>query len=483
MNDYETVIGLEVHVELSTATKIFCSCRTDFGGAPNSHTCPVCTGMPGALPVLNKKVLEDAIAVGLAINCKITKNGRFDRKNYFYPDNPQNYQISQLYYPICRDGSVEIETGSGKKSIGITEIHMEEDAGKLFHTEDGKSLVDYNRSGVPLLEIVTAPDFSSGEEAVAFLKKIKTMISYLGVSDCKMQEGSMRADVNLSVRKRGESSLGTRTEMKNLGSFRSVIRASESEAKRQIALLDAGEQVLQETRRFDEASGCSFSMRSKEEAKDYRYFPDPDLPPVVVTDEMIEKIRLEAPEHREARMKRFGEEYGLPEYDCRILTETKVLGDFYEKTARLAGKASYKKVSNYIMGELLRLQKEREMETDTIPMSPEHLSELVHMTEENVITGTVAKQIFEVMFEKDCDPRVYATEQNLCIVTGEDVLEAAVSRILSEETGPVAEYLSGKEKVLGYLVGQTMKALQGKADAGTIRELLIKHLHENAGKT
>jgi aspartyl-tRNA(Asn)/glutamyl-tRNA(Gln) amidotransferase subunit B len=488
-NAYETVIGLEVHVELSTATKIFCGCRTDFGGAPNSHTCPVCTGMPGALPVLNKKVLEAAIAVGLATGCEITRVGRFDRKNYFYPDNPQNYQISQLYFPICRKGSVEIETRSGKKSIGITEIHMEEDAGKLYHAEDGTSLVDYNRSGVPLLEIVTEPDLSSGEEAVAFLEKLRTMISYLGVSDCKMQEGSMRADVNLSVRKPGED-LGTRTEMKNLGSFRSVIRAAEAETKRQIDLLEAGEQVLQETRRFDEASGTSFSMRSKEEARDYRYFPDPDLPPIVVSDELIEKIRAEAPEHREARILRFETEYGLPEYDCKILTGTKVLGDFFEETTLLAGAgktaiaeeqtSTYKKVSNFIMGELLHLQKERGMDEDEIPMSPEHLAELIRMTEEGLITGTVAKQIFEVMFDKDCDPRVYANEQDLCILKNEGVIESAVDQILATETGPVAEYLSGKEKVLGYLVGQTMKALQGKADAGEIRELLLKRLKDRS---
>ncbi len=490
-NSYETVIGLEVHVELSTATKIFCGCRTDFGGTPNSHTCPVCTGMPGALPVLNKKVLEAAIAVGLATGCEITRVGRFDRKNYFYPDNPQNYQISQLYFPICRKGSVEIESKSGKKSIGITEIHMEEDAGKLYHAEDGTSLVDYNRSGVPLLEIVTEPDLSSGEEAVAFLEKLRTMISYLGVSDCKMQEGSMRADVNLSVRKPGED-LGTRTEMKNLGSFRSVIRAAEAETKRQIDLLEAGEQVLQETRRFDEASGTSFSMRSKEEARDYRYFPDPDLPPVVVSDELIEKIRAEAPEHREARILRFEKEYGLPEYDCKILTETKALGDFFEETALLAGgrdgetanakekASSYKKVSNFIMGELLRLQKERGMDEDEIPMSPEHLAELIRMVEEGLITGTVAKQIFEVMFDKDCDPRGYAMGHDLCILKNESVLEAAVDQILATESGPVAEYLSGKEKVLGYLVGQTMKALQGKADAGEIRELLLKRLKDRS---
>ncbi len=492
-NSYETVIGLEVHVELSTATKIFCGCRTDFGGEPNSHTCPVCTGMPGALPVLNKKVLEAAIAVGLAMGCEITRVGRFDRKNYFYPDNPQNYQISQLYYPICRKGSVEIDTGSGKKSIGITEIHMEEDAGKLYHDEDGTSLVDYNRSGVPLLEIVTAPDLSSGEEAVAFLEKIKTMIAYLGVSDCKMQEGSMRADVNLSVRKYGED-LGTRTEMKNLGSFRSVIRAAESEAKRQIALLKAGEQVLQETRRFDEASGTSFSMRSKEEARDYRYFPDPDLPPIVISEEWIEKIRAKAPEHREARILRFQKEYGLPEYDCKILTEAKALGDFFETTALLTGGEngerenagdktlnSYKKVSNYIMGELLRLQKERGMEVDEIPITPAHLAELIRMTEEGLITGTVAKQIFEVMFEEDCDPRAYALKKDLCILKNEGILEETVDRILANESGPVAEYLSGKEKVLGYLVGQTMKALQGKADAGEIRTLLLKRLKTDPG--
>lgn len=327
---YETVIGLEVHVELATKTKIFCSCSTAFGGAPNTHTCPVCTGMPGSLPVLNKKVVEYAIAVGLATNCSITQYCKFDRKNYFYPDNPQNYQISQLYLPICRNGGIEIETASGTKTVGIHEIHMEEDAGKLIHDEwEDCSLVDYNRSGVPLIEIVSEPDMRSAEEVIAYLEKLRLIIQYLGASDCKLQEGSMRADVNLSVREAGAAEFGTRTEMKNLNSFKAITRAIEGERARQIELLEEGKAVVQETRRWDDNKEYSYAMRSKEDAQDYRYFPEPDLTPVVIGDEWLEQIRTAQPELRTEKLARYKEEYHLPDYDAQIITESKKMADLF----------------------------------------------------------------------------------------------------------------------------------------------------------
>ena len=358
--EYETVIGLEVHVELATKTKIFCGCSTAFGGKPNSHTCPVCTGMPGALPVLNKKVLEYAVAVGLATNCNITRYCKFDRKNYFYPDNPQNYQISQLYLPICRDGFVEIEVGNGEtkyvKKIGVHEIHMEEDAGKLFHDQwEDCTLVDYNRSGVPLIEIVSEPDMRSAEEVIAYLEKLRLMIQYLGASDCKLQEGSMRADVNLSVREVGAKEFGTRTEMKNLSSFRAITKAIEGERNRQIELLEEGKTIVQETRRWDEAKETSYAMRSKEDAQDYRYFPDPDLVPIAVSDEFLDEIRSAQPEFRMEKMKRYRKEYDIPEYDIEIITNSKHMADIFEATVDLGSQP--KKVSNWLMVETLRDRK------------------------------------------------------------------------------------------------------------------------------
>ena len=326
---YETVIGLEVHVELASKTKIFCGCSTAFGGAPNSHTCPVCTGMPGSLPVLNKQVVEYAIAVGLATNCSITQYCKFDRKNYFYPDNPQNYQISQLYLPICRNGGVEIETAAGKKTVGIHEIHMEEDAGKLVHDEwEDCSIVDYNRSGVPLIEIVSEPDMRSAEEVIAYLEKLRLIIQYLGASDCKLNEGSMRADVNLSVREMGAPEFGTRTEMKNLNSFKAIARAIEGERTRQIELIEEGKKVIQETRRWDDNKEYSYAMRSKEDAQDYRYFPEPDLVPIVISDEWIAEIKARQPELRTEKLERYKKEFGLPDYDAELSPDIKSLPIF-----------------------------------------------------------------------------------------------------------------------------------------------------------
>ena len=396
--EYETVIGLEVHVELATRTKIFCGCSTAFGGRPNSHTCPVCTGMPGALPVLNRKVLEHAVAVGLATNCRITRYCRFDRKNYFYPDNPQNYQISQLYLPVCRNGHVEIETGDGCKRVGIHEIHMEEDAGKLLHDEwQDCTLVDYNRSGVPLIEIVSEPDMRSAEEVIAYLEKLRLIIQYLGASDCKLQEGSMRADVNLSVREAGTAEFGTRTEMKNLNSFRSITRAIEGERERQIDLLEAGEKVVQETRRWDEAKEVSYSMRSKEDAQDYRYFPDPDLTPVCISEDFLEEIKSRQPELPSEKRKRYRKQFEIPDYDIQIITGSKHLADLFEATVELG--AQPKKVSNWLMGETLRLLKEKELDPEEIRFSPEHLAALIALSESRAINSNAAKQVFEAMFE------------------------------------------------------------------------------------
>ena len=469
--EYETVIGLEVHVELATKTKIFCGCSTEFGGAPNTHTCPVCTGMPGALPVLNKKVVEHAMAVGLATNCDITRHCQFDRKNYFYPDNPQNYQISQLYFPICQNGYVEIDTKAGKKKVGIHEIHMEEDAGKLVHDEVVPvSYVDYNRSGVPLIEIVSEPDMRNAEEVIAYLEKLRMLIQYLGASDCKLQEGSMRADVNISVREVGTKELGTRTEMKNLNSYTSITYAIEGEKKRQIALLEAGEKVVQETRRFDDNRMESFVMRSKEDAKDYRYFPEPDLLPIDISDEWIQEIKRREPEFRDAKIERYKTEYMIPDYDIGIITESKHLADIFESTVAICNQP--KKVSNWLMVETLRLLKERNLDAEDIRFSPGHLAELIQLVEEKVINQTLAKEIFEIMFEEDINPRQYVEEHGLKQEQDESTLRKVVEEIIALNSQSVTDYRAGKERALGFLVGQTMKAMKGKADPSIINRLL-----------
>ena len=475
---YETVIGLEVHVELATRTKIFCSCSTRFGGAPNTHTCPVCTGMPGSLPVLNRKVVEYAMAVGLAANCKINQLCKFDRKNYFYPDNPQNYQISQLYLPICHDGWVEIETAQGqKKKIGIHEIHMEEDAGKLIHDEwEDCSLVDYNRSGVPLIEIVSEPDMRSAEEVIAYLEKLRLMIQYLGASDCKLQEGSMRADVNLSVREAGSSEFGTRTEMKNLNSFKAIARAIEGERQRQIELLEDGKAVIQETRRWDDNKESSKPMRSKEDAKDYRYFPDPDLPPVVISDQWIEKVRAAQPELRDEKMERYQKEYGLPAYDASILTESKAMADLFEETVKLCKKP--KEASNWLMVEAMRLLKEKAMEPEEMGLSAVSLAALIDMVESKEINRTIAKTVFQEMFDQDLDPRQYVKEHGLGMVADDGALRKAIEQVMEENPQSVADYKSGKTKAMGYLVGQTMKAMKGKADPASVSSMVKEMLEQ-----
>lgn len=468
---YETVIGLEVHVELATKTKIFCGCSTRFGGTPNTHTCPVCTGMPGSLPVLNKQVVEYALAVGLAANCRINQYCKFDRKNYFYPDNPQNYQISQLYLPICHDGWVEIETSAGKKKIRIHEMHMEEDAGKLIHDEwEDCSLVDYNRSGVPLIEIVSEPDMRSAEEVIAYLEKLRLIIQYLGASDCKLQEGSMRADVNLSVREAGAPEFGTRTEMKNLNSFKAIARAIEGERRRQIELLEEGRQVIQETRRWDDNKESSKAMRSKEDAQDYRYFPDPDLVPVVISDEWIARVKARQPELRTEKIARYKEEYGLPEYDARLLTSSKHMADIFEETTRLSGRP--KEASNWLMVEAMRLMKEQEMEPEDMEFSTSHLAALIRMVENNIINRTVAKTVFEEIFRHDADPEAYVEENGLKVVKDEGALRDTVKAVMAANPQSVEDYRNGREKAMGFLVGQTMKAMKGKADPSMVNQLV-----------
>lgn len=471
MKTYETVIGLEVHVELATKTKIFCACSTEFGGAPNSHTCPVCTGMPGSLPVLNKKVVEYAIAVGLAANCKITRYCKFDRKNYFYPDNPQNYQISQLYLPICRDGWVEIETDGGKKTIGIHEIHMEEDAGKLVHDAwEDVSIVDYNRSGVPLIEIVSDPDMRSAEEVIAYLEKLRMIIQYLGASDCKLNEGSMRVDVNLSVRESGAKEFGTRTEMKNLNSFKAIARAIEGERIRQIELLEEGKKVVQETRRWDDNKEYSYAMRSKEDARDYRYFPEPDLVPVVISEEWIAGIRACQPELRTEKMIRYQSEFGLPEYDALIITGHKKLADLFEAVTEICKKP--KKVSNWLMVETIRLLKENEMDPFDIRFSPINLAKIINLADSGAVTNTVAKEVFELVFKEDIDPERYIEEKGLKTVNDEEELRAAVERVIGENPQSAEDYRNGKERAIGFLVGQTMKAMKGQANPALVNQIL-----------
>jgi len=470
---YESVIGLEVHVELSTATKIFCGCSTRFGGETNTQTCPVCTGMPGSLPVLNKQVVENALKLGEALNCQVNQYSRFDRKNYFYPDNPQNYQISQLYLPICIDGWLEIDTKAGSKKIRIHEMHMEEDAGKLLHDEwEDSSLVDYNRSGVPLIEVVSEPDMRTAEEVIAYLEKLRLRCQYLGISDCKLQEGSMRVDVNQSIREEGSQEFGTRTEMKNLNSFKAISRAIAGEKERQIELLEDGGEVIQETRRWDDNKETSFSMRSKEDANDYRYFPDPDLQPMVISDEWIARAKDEKPEFQEERAKRFSQDYDLPEYDASVLTQSVHLAELFENTVKLSEYP--KKVANWFMGEVLRQVKEKQLEIEDLNFTPKHLADLIAAVERKEISGTNAKEVFEKIMDEDAPPLTYMKDAGLVMVTDSNALEEAVEAVLKQNPKALKEYLEGKEKVMGFLVGNVMKAMKGKADASKVREIIVE---------
>lgn len=478
MKQYETVIGLEVHVELATKTKIFCSCSTEFGGAPNTHTCPVCTGMPGSLPVLNKQVVEYAMAVGLATNCSITQNCKFDRKNYFYPDNPQNYQISQLYKPICTNGYVEIKGDDGeKKQVRIHEIHMEEDAGKLVHDDwNDCSLVDLNRSGVPLIEIVSEPDMRSSDEVIAYLEKLRLIIQYLGASDCKLNEGSMRADVNLSVREYGAKEFGTRTEMKNLNSFKAIARAIENERERQIDLIEAGEAVIQETRRWDDTKEYSYAMRSKEDAQDYRYFPDPDLVPIIISDEWMAEVKSKEPEFRDEKMARYISEFNLPEYDADIITLYKPLADLFE--AAVEKGSAPKEASNWLMGETMRIVKDKGIEPDQVKLTGENFAKFLKLIENDVINKTVAKEVFEAIFDGGVNPEAYVEEHGLKMDNDTDGLKKIIEEVVANNSKAVADYQGGNKKAIGALVGQTMKATQGKANPQMINKILNEILNK-----
>lgn len=475
MKNYETVIGLEIHIELATKTKIFCGCSTEFGAKVNSHTCPVCTGMPGSLPVLNKKVLEYAMAVGIATNCDITRYSKFDRKNYFYPDNPQNYQISQLYLPICRNGYVEINLDGKKKKIGIHEIHMEEDAGKLVHNdEDNSSLIDYNRAGVPLIEIVSEPDMTSADEVIKYVEKIKEIMTYLGVSDCKLNEGSMRADVNLSVRKVGEKEIGTRTEMKNLNSFRAITRAIEHEKKRQIELIEEGKEVIQETRRWDDNKGCSFAMRSKEDSNDYRYFPEPDLVPIAISNEWLEEIKGKQPELREEKIDRYKKEYDLPDYDIDLITGSKNIADLFENVVAL--NVNPKKVSNWLIGETFRLLRERGIDAEDLTISPQNFAKLITLVETKQINNTVAKEVFEKIFDENIEPEEYVKANGLIMVDNTEELLKVIEEVFANNRQSIEDYHNGKTKAMGYLVGQTMKFMKGKAEPNKVNMLIKEKL-------
>ena len=477
MEAYEMVIGLEVHVELATKTKIFCGCTTQFGGAPNTHTCPICTGMPGTLPVANRKVVEFAVAAGLATNCEITRYNKFDRKNYFYPDLPKAYQISQLYLPICRNGHVDIVTAAGKKSVGIHEIHMEEDAGKLMHDPWlDQTMVDYNRCGVPLLEIVSEPDMRSAEEVIAYLTKLRQTLQYLGVSDCKMQEGSMRADVNLSVRPVGQKEFGTRTEMKNINSFKAIARAIAGEYRRQVELIEDGGKVQQQTRRWDDNKGASFAMRSKENAQDYRYFPEPDLPPISLSQALIDAVRARQPELAEAKAARYQSEFGLPKYDAGILTEEKPIADLFEQAVSVCGKP--KEVSNWIMGETMAMMKEKSVPAENLMLSGQALGAIVSAVSAGRLNRQSAREVFAYAFDGGEDIEGYIKAHGLEIVSDDSAYEQILSDVLARCEKDVAQYRAGNQKVFGFLVGQAMKALKGKADPKKINELLRKLLED-----
>ena len=473
---YEIVCGLEVHVEMNTKTKIFCGCTTAFGGAPNTHTCPVCTGQPGALPVLNRAVVEGAMSTGLALGCKITRLTRFDRKNYFYPDLPKAYQISQLYAPICTGGGIAVTTDGGEeKYIRLHEIHMEEDAGKLVHDPWTEStLCDYNRCGVPLMEIVTEPDFRSAHEVIDFLTKLRSTLQFLGVADCKMQEGSIRADLNVSVRPAGSEKLGTRTEMKNMNSFKAIAKAIETEAARQIEVLEEGRAVKQETRRWDDNKDASFAMRSKENAQDYRYFPEPDLPPVYIDDAWLERVRAHQPELADAKRARYREEYGLSEHDIGILCQNARLCRLLE--AAIAQGASPKETANWILSEVLRLCKERAVDPYDLELDAGKLALILQLLGEGKIDRAGARNTLEAVFADDADVEAYIKKEKLAIERDETAVAGAIAQVLAENADAVEKFRAGNEKVMGFLTGQCMKLLRGKADPKQVSAALLEAL-------
>ena len=475
--DYEVIIGLEVHAELSTKTKIFCSCPTAFGAAPNTHTCPICMAMPGTLPVLNEKVVEYAVKAGLATNCEISRNSKNDRKNYFYPDLPKSYQISQFDKPLCEHGYVEIEINGEKKKIRLTRIHIEEDAGKLNHDEfGGGSLVDLNRAGVPLIEIVSEPDLRSAEEVEQYLRKLKSILEYIEVSDCKMQEGSLRADVNVSVRKKGETKLGTRTEMKNMNSFRSIVRAIEYEVDRQIDVIENGGKIDQETLRWDDVSGKTFPMRDKEDAQDYRYFPDPDLVAIKLSEEYIENIKNSLPELPESRKERYLQEYKLSEKDAKLITASKYLSDLFEEAVKVCNNP--KAVNNWIISDISRILNETEMEPIQIPFDAKQLGKLVVLIDKGTISSSIGKKVLVELFENPRDPEDIIKEKGWIQISDEGAIKEVVLKILENNPQSIADYKGGKDKALGFLVGQAMKETKGKANPQMLNTMFLEELNK-----
>lgn len=475
--DYEVIIGLEVHAELSTKTKIFCSCPTAFGAAPNTHTCPICMAMPGTLPVLNEKVVEYAVKAGLATNCEISRNSKNDRKNYFYPDLPKSYQISQFDKPLCEHGYVEIEINGEKKKIRLTRIHIEEDAGKLNHDEfGGGSLVDLNRAGVPLIEIVSEPDLRSAEEVEQYLRKLKSILEYIEVSDCKMQEGSLRADVNVSVRKKGETKLGTRTEMKNMNSFRSIVRAIEYEVDRQIDVIENGGKIDQETLRWDDVSGKTFPMRDKEDAQDYRYFPDPDLVAIKLSEEYIKNIKNSLPELPESRKERYLQEYKLSEKDAKLITASKYLSDLFEEAVKVCNNP--KAVNNWIISDISRILNETEMEPIQIPFDAKQLGKLVVLIDKGTISSSIGKKVLVELFENPRDPEDIIKEKGWIQISDEGAIKEVVLKILENNPQSIADYKGGKDKALGFLVGQAMKETKGKANPQMLNKMFLEELNK-----
>ena len=474
-DDYEVVIGLEVHCELSTKTKIFCSCSTEFGGEPNTHCCPICMAMPGTLPVLNEKVVEYAVKAGLATNCSIEKNSKNDRKNYFYPDSPKAYQISQFDKPLCYDGYVTIQTDEGEKQIRIERIHIEEDAGKLNHDEYGRgTFVDLNRAGVPLIEVVSKPDMRSSAEVEAYMRKLKSIFEYIEISDCKMEQGSLRADVNVSVRKKGSKELGTRTEMKNMNSFRNIVRAIDYEAERQIEELEKGNKILQESLRWDEISGRTFSMRDKEDAQDYRYFPEPDLVAIKLSDEYIENIRKSLPELPESRKKRYIEDYELTEKAANFVVASKYYSNLFEEATKICNNP--KTVGNMIMSDIARILNEREEEPDALKFTGKELGELVSLIDKGTISSAIAKKVLEELFNEVKMPSKIIEEKGWVQISDESAIKEVVMKILENNQQSVVDYKAGKDKALGFLVGQAMKETKGKANPQLLNKLFLEEL-------
>jgi aspartyl-tRNA(Asn)/glutamyl-tRNA(Gln) amidotransferase subunit B len=472
---YETVIGLEVHVELHTASKIFCGCSTSFGAPPNTHTCPVCLGHPGVLPVLNRQALEYAMKAAMALNCEIATDSKFDRKNYFYPDSPKAYQISQYDKPVGENGWIDIEVNGITKRIGVTRVHLEEDAGKLTHVDGGyASLVDFNRVGTPLIEIVSEPDLRSPEEARAYLEKLKAIMLYCDVSDVKMEEGSLRCDANVSIRPFGQEKFGTRAELKNMNSFRGVQKGLEYEEIRQADVLDSGGQVVQETRRWDEAQGKTITMRSKEEAHDYRYFPDPDLVSMHIDDVWKADVRATIPELPDARKTRYTSEYGLPSYDAEVITASKKLADFFEESLQYTKDA--KAISNWIMGDLLGYLNANSLELTDVKITGKGLGEMIGLIEKGTISSKIAKTVFKELIETGKDPQTIVEEQGLVQISDEGAIKAIVEQVVDNNPQSVADFKAGKEKAVGFLVGQIMKETKGKANPGLVNKLILESL-------